>query len=146
MADELQQHLDNSLYGTPQLRPDEQRKYLGTFRERCYLQMTISQMRDKTLQELFQLHVTDYETAHCLMNNQVSDTLQAFYIQLLTQAKMPFTIVSSEEASDEAIGLLLISDEAVNDEVIDITKKYPTASQTDPQEQKNASFWGKLFH
>jgi uncharacterized protein YueI len=59
---------------------------------------------------------------------------------------MPFTIVSSEEASDEAIGLLLISDEAVNDEVIDITKKYPTASQTDPQEQKNASFWGKLFH
>ena len=34
--DQLQKHLDAGRYGTPQVNPDEQRKYLGTFRERCY--------------------------------------------------------------------------------------------------------------
>ena len=39
----LQEHLNNGLYGTPQLHPDEQRKYLGTFRERVSLTITFKE-------------------------------------------------------------------------------------------------------
>lgn len=144
MADDLQQHLDNSLYGTPQLKPDEQRKYLGTFRERCYLQMTLAQMRNQDLQDCLKTHVTDFEGAHCLMNNQVSDTLQADYIQILAAAAIPFTIVSSNQKSDDAIGLLLVASEAVDEAIIDIAEKYPT-NESKPTSEKKPSFWGKLF-
>jgi len=144
MADDLQQHLDNSLYGTPQLKPDEQRKYLGTFRERCYLQMTLAQMRNQDLQDCLKTHVTDFEGAHCLMNNQVSDTLQADYIQILAAAAIPFTIVSSNQKSDDAIGLLLVASEAVDESIIDIAEKYPT-NESKPTSEKKPSFWGKFF-
>ena len=36
-GDDLNDRLTESLYGTPQVKPDEQRKYLGTFRERVAL-------------------------------------------------------------------------------------------------------------
>ncbi len=144
MADDLQQHLDNSLYGTPQLKPDEQRKYLGTFRERCYLQMTLAQMRNQDLQDCLKTHVTDFEDAHCLMNNQVSDTLQADYIKILAAAAIPFTIVSSSQKSDDAIGLLLVASEAVDESIIDIAEKYPT-NESKPTSEKKPSFLGKLF-
>ncbi|MFP9055147.1 DUF1694 domain-containing protein, partial [Enterococcus faecalis] len=35
--DDVKSHLDKGLYGTPLVNPEEQHKYLGTFRERCYL-------------------------------------------------------------------------------------------------------------
>src|SRR5699024_12498751 len=41
--DNLQEHLNNGLFGTPQLHPDEQRKYLGTFRERVSLTITFKE-------------------------------------------------------------------------------------------------------
>ena len=45
MSDELEKRLDTGMYGTPRVNPDEQRKYLGTFRERCYLSMTVTEMK-----------------------------------------------------------------------------------------------------
>ncbi len=47
MSDELEKRLDTGMYGTPRVNPDEQRKYLGTFRERCYLSMTVTEMKKK---------------------------------------------------------------------------------------------------
>ena len=49
MSDQLQQHLDKSLYGAPKINPEEQAKYLGTFRERCLLSMTKSEMQNPKL-------------------------------------------------------------------------------------------------
>ena len=43
--DELKKHLDSGRYGAPKVNPDEQKKYMGTFRERCYVTMTIEQMK-----------------------------------------------------------------------------------------------------
>ena len=54
MSDELEKRLDTGMYGTPRVNPDEQRKYLGTFRERCYLSMTVAEMKKKDNQETLQ--------------------------------------------------------------------------------------------
>ena len=36
MSDELQNHMNKGMYGTPQINPDDRRNYLGTFRKsRC---------------------------------------------------------------------------------------------------------------
>ena len=47
MTDELQEHLNKGMYGTPKLKPDEQRKYLGTFRERVDLTVTFAQLNSE---------------------------------------------------------------------------------------------------
>ena len=35
----VDQRLQNAVYGTPKINPDEQRRYLGTFRERVCLNL-----------------------------------------------------------------------------------------------------------
>ena len=53
MSDELEKRLDTGMYGTPRVNPDEQRKYLGTFRERCYLSMTVAEMKKRTTKKRY---------------------------------------------------------------------------------------------
>ena len=43
---QMDKHLQNSTFGVPKVNPDEQRRYLGTFRERVSLAMTIAEVND----------------------------------------------------------------------------------------------------
>lgn len=46
MSDELQNHMNKGMYGTPQINPDERRKYLGTFRERVDVVITFEELNN----------------------------------------------------------------------------------------------------
>ncbi|EOT46359.1 MULTISPECIES: YueI family protein [Enterococcus] len=145
MADELQKHLDSGRYGSPKLHPDEQRAYLGTFRERCYLKMTIDQMKEKNWTTVFFDHIADYQDASCLINDQVPQNIQALYIQKLSAAHIPFRIVSYEgEITEDTAGLLVVTDHAVDEPNIEIETKYQLPEEKkQPVEKK--SFWKKWF-
>lgn len=147
MADELQKHLDKGMYGAPLVNPEEQRKYMGTFRERCYLSMTLSQMKDKENKEDLRKELTTTTDAQVLMNGKLPAALQAEYIQLLTKAGVKFTIVNDFVATDpDSLGLLVVAKEAVNEPVIDIEEKYPDTPEKTPEPPKKAGFFKKLFH
>ena len=146
--DELQQHMDKGRYGTPQVNPDEQRKYLGTFRERCFLSMTVKEMGNPTDRDHLLTEIQKYPEGKLLINGEVPETLQSTFIALASKNSVDFTIVNDATVdSEDSIGLLLVTDHAVNEEIIDIEKKYPpkkTDDETaDPKEKK--SFFGKLF-
>lgn len=147
MTDNLQQRLDQSASGTPLLKPDEQAKYLGTFRERCYVSMTVAQMKKETSQTLLLRALTQYPEAKILINGHLPTTLQSKYIQTVTSKQHAFTIVTPKAAiTDEAIGLLLVSDHAVHEDVIDIEAKFqkkPTPTKQPAKDKK--SFWNKWF-
>jgi uncharacterized protein YueI len=49
----LQQRLDKGMYGTPLVNPEEQHKYMGTFRERCRLSMTLDKSLVSRLEKKF---------------------------------------------------------------------------------------------
>ncbi|MCD5002191.1 YueI family protein [Enterococcus saccharolyticus] len=147
MSDELQKHLDKSLYGAPLVKPDEQRKYLGTFRERCYLSMTIAQMKKPSNKKLLAKHVADYSNSSILLNGQLPENVQTSYIQLATQTGIPFTIIDQATASPDSIGLLVVAKTAVNEQTIDIEEKFaPSAPSPSSDTQEKKSFWHKLFH
>ena len=117
MSDELEKRLDTGMYGTPRVNPDEQRKYLGTFRERCYLSMTVTEMKKKDNQKTLLNALPDYQGALVLLNG-----------------KLPESIAGKE---------------AVNEDVIDIEKKFPAAAAPSDKEQEQpekTSFWKRLFH
>lgn len=144
MSDELQKHLDSGRYGSPKLHPDEQRAYLGTFRERCYLKMTIEQMKVSAWTTVFFDHLSDYPDTSCLINDQVPQSVQTTYIQKLSAQQMPFRIVSYEgELTNETAGILLVTDHAVDETVIAIDEKF-TLPTTIPTPEKQP-FWKKWF-
>ncbi|EPH99840.1 hypothetical protein D920_01021 [Enterococcus faecalis 13-SD-W-01] len=149
--DEVKKHLDKGRYGSPLVNPDEQHKYMGTFRERCYLSMTISEMKKPENQSHLLDELDRYPDASILLNGAMPESLQSTYIQLATQKKAHFTVINDfVTAEPESFGLLLTAKEAVNEPVIDIEEKYPkTATQQEEPEQtedKKESFWSKLFH
>lgn len=150
MSDELEKRLDTGMYGTPRVNPDEQRKYLGTFRERCYLSMTVTEMKKKDNQKTLLNALPDYQGALVLLNGKLPESIQTDYITLLTKQQMEFRIVSdAQDAGPDSIGLLIAGKEAVNQDVIDIEKKYPAAttqSDKEHEQPEKTSFWKRLFH
>lgn len=146
--DDLQKHLDNAMYGTPLLKPEEQRKYMGTFRERCYLTMTIEQMKDTANRTNFLKELTQHPDATVLLNGAMDITLQSAYIKLINERQVKFTVVNDfVENTPDALGLVLTAKEAVNVETIDIEQKFPKQSTKSEQlDEPKKGFWHKLFH
>lgn len=145
--DELQQHLDKGRFGAGRINPDEQRKYLGTFRERCFVSMTVREMRSQQDREHLLSEIQKYPEGKLLINGSVDDKVQKDFIALASRNSVDFTIVNDATVdSEDSIGLLLVTDHAVNEEIIDIEEKYPQEKNTDteaPKEKK--SFFGRLF-
>lgn len=144
--DDLQKHLDNAMYGTPLLKPEEQRKYMGTFRERCYLTMTIAQMKNAEDKANFLQELTQHPDATVLLNGTMATDLQSVYIKLINERQMKFTVMNDfVENTPDALGLVLTAKDAVNEAIIDVDKKYPKpVSETRPEQPKKG-FWHKLF-
>lgn len=146
--DDLQNHLDTAMYGTPLLKPEEQHKYLGTFRERCYVTMTIAEMDVSSNKAHFSNELTRHPQALVLLNGALSLALQSEYIKLITEHKMTFTVVNDYvDDSPDSLGLVLAAKEAVDEPVIDIEEKYPQnkAHSVTPTIPKK-TFWKKFFH
>lgn len=145
--DELQQHLDKGRFGAARINPDEQRKYLGTFRERCFASMTVREMKNQQDQKNLITEIKKYPEGKLLINGAVDEKVQADFITLASKNSVDFTIVNDATVeSEDSIGLLLVTDHAVNEEIIDIEEKYPsTNSDSKEPSEKKKSFFGRLF-
>ncbi|MDT2753864.1 YueI family protein [Enterococcus pseudoavium] len=145
--DELQQHMDKGRYGAPLVNPDEQRKYLGTFRERCFVSMTVKEMENKQHQQHLVTEIKKHPEGRLLINGAISEELQRTFIGLASKNAVDFTIVNDATAeSEDSIGVLLVTDHAVNQEIIDIEEKYQTKNVDSKAETKpKKSFFSKLF-
>lgn len=146
MSENLQQRMDQAAAGTPMIKPDEQAKYLGTFRERCYVSMTVIQMRNEKNKALLKRALTEYPDGKILINGQLPMAVQSNYIQIVTTSKHPFTIVTPKQAlQDESIGFLIISDHAVDESVIDLEEKFQRTVTQRPKKEEKKRFWSKWF-
>lgn len=119
--------LDTALSGPPQLRPDEQRQFLGAFRERVSLVITVSQLRDVNCLKGFKQELHHHPNYRIIFNGHVDDTILTPYMQIANDHSMSFTIVSDEQykAYSDSAGLVVVSDVAINVSPISIDQKYP---------------------
>lgn len=144
--DELQQHLDKGRYGAPKINADEQRKYLGTFRERCFVSLTIRQMRNQQDRTHLIEEINKYPEGKLLINGGVSEQLQSEFIGLASKHAVDFTIVNDAQVeNEESIGVLLVTDHAVDEAIIDIEEKYPAEKTAEEAKPKKKGLLGKLF-
>lgn len=139
-------HLQSGLYGVPQLHPDEQRKYLGTFRERVSLAMTINEVTAADNMIGFEKELVAHPDYRVLLNGMIDQDSLAPYITLAHQHNVNFTLTSNSEdpAGAEIMGLVVATEKtAINEPVIAINEKYPIV-KSEPQQNKK-SFFENLF-
>ena len=155
--DNLQEHLNNGLYGTPQLHPDEQRKYLGTFRERVSLTITFKEFsnnQNACLTAIKQeISSNTEEELNIKINGQLSSDIINKIIQISKENNTKFEYLADTSFShDDDANVIVIcsSKSALHIENIDVESKYhelferKPEEKNDPKEDKKG-FLSKLF-
>ncbi len=141
---DVQSYLEKGLYGTPQLKPEEQKKYLGTFRERVYFVMTMDEMATMENQAILKQVINDHPKELLLLNGTLADALQTSYLEIIKQFSCTFTFVTDPNVDT---GLVYCAKEAVNVAAITLQEK-KAAQPPLPEETstpQKTSFWQRLI-
>ncbi|WP_203641783.1 YueI family protein [Levilactobacillus andaensis] len=144
---QMEQHLQNSVYGTPKINPDEQRHYLGTFRERVSLAMTIAEVTDRDNLNPFITEISAHPDYQVILNGHVDQADLAPYLKLASQHNLKFTIRQDiiYGVNDSDLGLVVASDHAIDQSPIALSKKYPPKSPATPAQPVKKSWFDKLL-
>lgn len=124
---ELDQRVQNAVFGLPLLRPDEQHRCLGTFGERIELRISFAEALrydcTKALQTVFNLN-TGYQL---LLNGQLDMDIMGQYIRLANHYDVLFAIKNSQyyHTDPDSAAVILCADHALNRDEVDIVARYP---------------------
>ncbi|WP_318765801.1 YueI family protein [Lactiplantibacillus carotarum] len=132
MADSEQQPVDriqSAMHGTPKLHPDEQRKYLGTFRERVDVAVTVYQLKRAHYVDEMQRAFAAHPDYHLYINGNLDQDFIGPYIKAASQANVQFTIKTDDiyRTTDADYALVFTAATAINQDVIDIDQRYQPA-------------------
>ncbi|GAB6092453.1 YueI family protein [Furfurilactobacillus curtus] len=143
------QRLSNAIYGAPKVNPDEQRHYLGTFRERVTLSMSVAELKSGQYLDAFttELEQQDEQNNTILLNGNLGQDTLGPYIRAATMHAVAFTIKNDPQygTDDADLALVITAKAAVDVSPIDVAAKHPQ-SPTNTKSSKKPSFWQRLFN
>ena len=140
----LDDYLQEGIYGPKELRPDEKRTYLGTYRERVLLALYKKDIyRKKGIQEITALKEA-YPDAVMLLNDKMNINTLKPYRQLAMRLDFTYTYVRNE-TTDTEYGLILALDYAIDKENIHLPDEVDTAKPHPDSTEKKSSWWKRLF-
>lgn len=153
MTEDLSKRVEQAAQGiTPQTKPDERRRYLGSLRERVLVRMNNTEIKDPALTKIFLQHIDDYQGYSVLINGNISDNGFLGKIEsLCSQKGIAFTLVNNETAKTgpEDTAILVVSKTAINKMRIEIQQVYPPEmpkNELTASTKNKKSFWQRLFH
>ncbi|WP_202081168.1 YueI family protein [Caldalkalibacillus salinus] len=116
MSEEKIEHiLKQGIYGTPETKPEERKLFLSTLRERVYIALTMSQVKEKDVYpevEQQMKGILSLDQVHMYLNGHLDYSYLSKYIQLATKYNCPFTMVQNN-THHSPMGLVLADEEAV---------------------------------
>lgn len=142
--------LDQSVNGTPKLNPDEQRKYLGTFRERVSLAIKIKDLDQPNAYQGFKKDLAIHPKYLLIINGNISDDLTSKYLSYANQNNVQFTIKTDSfyRTSPNDYGLIFASHQhAINQYPVDVNQKYPTRNSSGSKKTSDSnrpSLWTRI--
>ncbi|MGT2783955.1 YueI family protein [Streptococcus merionis] len=136
--------------GENRLKPDEQRYYLGTYKERVLLTVKLTDVSSDPIKNHFSHLLSDFQAKETSLTLKISgkldDSLQLFYLKLAQESGIASSIIDEVDNSSP-LGLVLHTNHAINQEKLDIKEQFPNIIQK-PSPSPKASqktFWSKLF-
>lgn len=152
LSQDLEKRLtQQSLGSVPLVDPDQQHRFLGTFKERCVALLYVSSLSDEKLLADFSKIAKEYKEGTILINGAISESLLGKLLGLFTQENLNFTVINDHVSGDpKEIGLLLTLNTVsnVSEDDLDLAKKASKPSQLknpQPTEKRKKGFFSKLF-
>lgn len=141
------QHLQNAMFGTPKVNPDEQRRYLGTFRERVCLTISIDQLQTADWSEAFTTEIETSQAEIIFFNGNIDQTLLKPYILAATQSGVNFTIKTNPEyrTAPDNLAVVVAAKKAIYVQTVDVAKKYQPDDAAATATPQKRSWWARLF-
>ncbi|MFD1393881.1 DUF1694 domain-containing protein [Lacticaseibacillus jixianensis] len=94
MHEDLNAFIKAKSLGLATIKPDEKRAFLGNFRERVAMAVTIRQLHDERIQTLLDQVLTRYPQYRVYINGRMPQDLVAFYMKQALAHDVPFTIMA----------------------------------------------------
>lgn len=143
-----QQRIENAVYGTPKVKPDEQRKYLGTFRERVCLTISVQELREQDWRAALAAELKRGIGNLVFLNGNLPHEEIHPYLLTTNQNGGIFTLKTDPEYRTDPVSLAVVvaAKKGVYQAPVDVKKRYPqflaqkqAAPSTTPQK-------GSLLH
>lgn len=132
----------SSMGGNPKINPDEQRKYLGTFRERVSLAIKIADLHNTNavtlaLKDEFKSH-NNYQL---IINGNVEHSLIAPFIKMASQNNIKFVIKTDSfyKTGEGNYGVVYANNTSINVNPVDFTNKYPQYQMANNRESTKST-------
>lgn len=136
--------LKEGMYGPKEIKPEEKRQFLGTYRERVIIALKIGQVVQHRVYPQVEQNMKEHPTAHLFLNGNISYELLSKYVKLANKYKIENTIVTNKE-HDTDIGLVLAMNYAIDKEDIYVENPENQSNKTQDIKKKKPSFFAKLF-
>ncbi|WP_125766601.1 YueI family protein [Lapidilactobacillus wuchangensis] len=147
---DVNNRLNNAMYGTPQTLPDQRRQFLGSLRERVLLELDIQDLNNPRAFDLFHQHLNEYRDPQqsALINGKVDHDLIGSFLKELAQQNFPFTLVNKPETPDEptSTAILIVNEAAVNHETVNLLQLHPLTTSATTEKKKQPEKKGFFHH
>ncbi len=115
----LEQTIAVALQGSPQIRPEERKQYLGELRERVLITLTKAQVMKNTVYPEISGILKEKRSTKMLIHGDIDYRFRNKYQHLATEIGKPYTVVHDPDLKG-SIGLVIASDQAVDIQDIQI--------------------------
>lgn len=152
MADNVEDRVMQGINGKPQLKIDEQRRFLGNFRERVIFTLSFQQLDDGAYANALKKDLAKNPGAHLFLNGAITDAQQANWLSVASVNHLAFTFVNdNKDDTPDDLAVVYAGDTAINLPEVDLLKKYPVAlpnmaGENQAPPTKKGGFWADLFN
>lgn len=113
----VEDYLQEGIYGQKQNKPEERNMYLGTLRERVEVALTIGQVMQSNVYTEVATNMRSSQSLQLFINGSITYPHLSKYIKLANEKNVPFTIVQNK-GTHTPIGLVLARNTAIDKEQI----------------------------
>ena len=94
MAEDLNDFIKAKALGIPTIKPDEKRAFLGNFRERVAMAVTVRQLHDERIYKLLDAVLERYPDYRIYLNGRMPQNVITPYMQQALAHHYAFTIMA----------------------------------------------------
>ena len=144
MSNNVDDYIQQGMYGHKETKRSERKKFLGTIRERIVIALTQEQVRERGIYIQVEEAINENKLAHLYLNGNIHYEVLSKYTKIASENDVLYTIVTNLE-SETDIGLVLAYNYAIDKEEIYVEREISTPKAEKRSKKGLSGFFAKLF-
>ncbi|GKV57279.1 hypothetical protein NCCP2222_32260 [Sporosarcina sp. NCCP-2222] len=144
MSNNVDDYIQQGMYGHKETKRTERKRFLGTIRERIVIALTQEQVWEHGIYKQVEEAIKGNRSAHLYLNGNIHYEVLSKYTKIASQNDVLYTIVTNLE-SDTDIGLVLAYDYAIDKEEIYVKREIQIPKKGERRKKGLSGILAKLF-